>query len=247
MRSAFEFISLIAACAMLSFAATPGVIKVVNSTSDRSLTAASERGRTDLAAREIRVDLQFPSSRSEHGQLHMLFEPSTGLLMRNYGWGRSQYQVGAWFDLIESRGLVGVAAGRMIIAFPGQYGLTVLESSEKAVSLDDAEAKSLKWMSDHLAEVEARTLNAPQVVQIPLERQSLLDDFFIRPEGEPDAKPYFLPIKLMDMERQERAWDISIQSMETKRTCNVLLFEPGAKGMNSWTVEYVTTKPEKKD
>jgi len=39
---------------MLSFAATPGVIKVVNSTSDRSLTAASERGRTDLAAREIR-------------------------------------------------------------------------------------------------------------------------------------------------------------------------------------------------
>jgi hypothetical protein len=221
MRNVMQSMLMAAALVASTMAATPGVRPVTSSRNTRALTAVNDSGQTYLAAREMQVDLDFPSGKSGKGKLFLLFEPSTGLFLHTYGWERNEYPAIAWIDDIETHSLVGVSADRLVIV----NTLGIRESTEKAASLDDAEAKSLKWMNEHLLDVEARLPGNVRVASLQLDSSGFPKGFF----REYNVMPG-LPLKLVDMVRQGNGWDLTLESTEHHRRVKLLISPQG----NTW-------------
>ncbi len=91
MRNAMQLLLVTVALASQAMAAPPGVRPVTASRITRALSAIRDSSQTYLAAREIRLDMDFPSGNSGKGKLFILFEPSSGLFFHTYGWERNDY------------------------------------------------------------------------------------------------------------------------------------------------------------
>ena len=221
MRNVIQSLLVTVALGSQGMAAPPDVRPVTASRITRALTAIRDSTQTYLAAREIRLDLDFPSGNSGKGKLFVLFEPSTGLFFHTYSWERNDYPEVAWIDNVETRSRIAVSTDRLVIVTCGN-AVGILESAERAASLEDAEAQSLKWMSDHLSEVEERLSGNVRVTSLQLDRNEFPKGFF----PEYDQRPG-LPLKLMDMVRRDAGWDLTIENTDNHRTIKLIIRHQG--------------------
>jgi hypothetical protein len=175
------------------------------------MTAITVSGPSYLAAREMQVDLEFPNGKFGKGRFFLLFEPVSGLYLHTLGWERDAYPTYDFIGHVEAHGRVGIAGDRLFIAFFGD-GVGILDSVEKAASIDDAEARSLKWYTDHLAQVEDRSYRGQLTsTNIPISRFAFPKGFF---HSEHDSRPG-LPVKLLDMAPGEKgAWVLTLESTD---------------------------------
>jgi len=204
-------------------AVASGVRPVTGSRRDHTLTAITESGQTYLAGRELQVDLDFPSGKSAKGKLFILFEPSKGLFLQACGWEQRDYPAYAWMDDIKAYSRVGVTADRIFMVSANQ-AIVVVESVEKANSLDDAEAKSLQLVGDHLAETEARKPTSVKATSLMIDRSDFPDGFF---RGRYDPMG-LLRVKLADMVWQGGEWDLTLESMDTHRQAKLRIIQQGS-------------------
>ena len=232
MRTTIKWMLMIVALAVSIMAAAPGVRPVTASRNNRTLTAVTESGQTYLAARELGVDLDFPAGQSGKGQLYILFEPSTGFFLQIFGWERNDYPR-TWIAQQEARSRVGVTADRLVIVTFSD-GAGIIESTEKASNLDDAEAKSLKWIGDHLAQIETRTdRELYRATYRPLGRSDFPKGF-LRPGLQHGSIEMIDPlpglrVRLVDMVYKGGGWELTLESTETQRKAKVFVFRRGTE------------------
>ncbi len=122
---------------------------------------------------------------------------------------------------METGSRIGVNADRLVIVTCGN-AVVILESAEKAANLEDAEAKSLKWMSDHLSEVEGRLSGSVRVTSLQLDRNEFPKGFF----REFDSRPG-LPLKLVDMVPRDAGWDLTLESTDYHQRAKLLIHRQG--------------------
>jgi hypothetical protein len=184
----------------VAIAAAPGVRVVGGSRSTRSLTAASVSGPTPLVARDMQVDLDLPSGKSGKGRLYILFEPLSGLYLHNFDWEPYFYPTYPFIDLVEAHYKVGVTDDRLFyVGF--LMGVVITESAQKASSLDDAEAKSLRWYGDHLPQVEERSYRGQTTITpLRIDRSDFPVGFF---NSQLSSRP--AQVKVVDMVRADGA------------------------------------------
>ena len=132
-------------------AGSPGIRPVTRN--DRTLPAVAGYGQIYVTARDMTADVDFPSGRSGKGRLFIIFDSSSGFFLETFHWEPNAYPQLFLIDHVGSLYRIGVAPDRLL-AVNFAYGVGISESSEKAQNLDDAEAKSLKWIGDHLPDVE---------------------------------------------------------------------------------------------
>ena len=221
----------IALCAPC-LAAPPGVQPVPGSRTDYALTAGMQSGETYLAGRDLKVDLNFLSGKSAKGKLFILFEPASRLSFWTYGWEERGYPAVGWMDHIKTYSRVGVAADRLFIVSFAQ-GIVIAESSEKANSIDDAETQSLKWVGDHLAEIEARSPVTIKVTSLAMDHSFFPEGFFRSP-----WEPAGMRVNLIDMEWQRGEWALTLQHMDTKKTTIVWIGRA-----NGWNLRLSRPRP----
>ena len=155
MSAKLRFVTVVAV-STVALAAAAGVRPVAGSRSTHSLSVAMVSGQRYLAAREMQIDLEFPDGKTGRGRLYLLFEPVSGLYLHNFAWERDSYPTYDFIGHVEAHGRVGTTDDRLFIAFFVD-GVGILDSTEKAASMDDAETRSLKWYADHLSQVEDRS------------------------------------------------------------------------------------------
>jgi hypothetical protein len=205
------------------------------------MTVITVTGPRYLAAREMRVDVEFPDGKIEKGRLYLLFEPISGLYLHNFAWGKDvSYD---FIGHVEVDGRVGIDGDRLFIAFFGN-GDGILDSTEKAPNIDDAEASSLKWWADRLPQLEDRSIRGPGTsTNIPISRFAFPKGFF---HSEHDSRPG-LPVRLLDMVPAEKgAWVLTLESTDDPtdhRRAKILIH----RTYGSWgTPGIVTAEPEKR-
>lgn len=214
-------ITFLAASSGSVLSAQPGVRPVAGSRKDRALTAMIDSRQTYLAAREMRVDLAFPSGKTGKAILFELFEPSSGYYLQTFGWAEKDYPAvsDSGSEGEEPRWRVGVTPDRLVMITLACNAIGITESTEKAANIDDAEAKTLGWVSDHLAEIEART-NHPRQTLIGLGRWDFPQGFF---KVQDDPRPCPVSLKFLSMVRRDNGWDLMFESTETQRKARLLL------------------------
>ena len=109
------------------------------------------------------------------------------------------------------------------------------ESTEKAASVDDAEARALKWRSDHLPEEEARTLKRESLgylfQEMTFSRPYFPKGFF---KTDLDARA-FLPLRLIDfVRRSDTQWDVIVECTDNQRRAMTTLTRRG----NAWVMGF---------
>jgi hypothetical protein len=184
-------------------------------------------GPTYVAAREVRVDLDFFDGKSGKGVLSVLFQPSTGLYLHALAWEPDGYPKYDFVGHLEEGCRVGVDRDRLFIAAFAN-GVVVNHSIEKATSIDDAEAKSLKWYADHLPQVEDRSYRGQTTnTVLALDRFESPKGFF---QSEIDSRPG-LPVKLVDMAwNGDDAWVLTLENTEGSTAhprANLVIFRSG--------------------
>jgi hypothetical protein len=227
------------ALALCAAARTPGVRPVPETVVERSWTAITESVPSYLAAREVRLNLDFPSGKTGKASLLILFHPTTGLFAERLGaWGNPDgsdshqiYGSNAWCPF-------GVGDGRLVQVAMGQFGLQIAESTDKASSLDEAESKSLQSIRDHLVEIEARSW-FPERAGLSGFRLEV-DDYphgFFEPCIELHTYPcdatlgLQLPVGVSAMTWRDGGWDLTLECPRTKRKATMQINRQGGK----WT------------
>ncbi len=189
-------------------AMVPGVRPVSGSAHDRALSIIKESGESYLAGREMRVDLDFPSGKTGKGVLFIAFDGASRHFFHILWWEREDYPKASVVDEFVTSRQFGLDAGQLVIFCFQNPFIGIHETTETATSLDEAEAKSLKWSSEHMREVEART-NQYRYFAIDL-RHALPRDF-LPDRGGPDASPG-LPIKFLGIELHNGNWEFTLES-----------------------------------
>jgi hypothetical protein len=212
MRSKLVLGFVIAAAAATAAAAAPGIRQVMGSTSDRAVPVTTALGESYASAREMRVDLDFPSGKSGKGTLFIIFEPSTGYFFRIFRWDGSDYPPASQSGDFVAGSWLGASTERLLIFTNGNPWLVIHESSEKAASLSEAEASSLKWAAGHLAEIEARK-NEYRTASMDLRFLHDLPGFL---PDEPQAAGG-LPIKVIGIAPADKRWEVTIQGRWTAK------------------------------
>jgi hypothetical protein len=192
--------------AMAAAAPAPGIRTVAETTDERTLSVATALGDSSVSARQMRVDLDFPSGKSGKGSLLILFEPSTGYFFHFFRWDKSDYPRASLTDSFVAGTWLGASADRLLLFTNDNPWLVIHESSEKAASLNEAEAASLRWANGHLADIEAW---AGGYHTASLDLRSLRDLPGFLPSGD-DAGPG-LPIRILGVVWADTAWELTIE------------------------------------
>jgi hypothetical protein len=172
-----------------------------------SLTATSPVGQTLLAVREVSLEGQYPDGRPVKSGLLILFDPVSHYFAweQALGWERpSGFRKGL---------LAASAAGDRMTVFrvlPGSEMIYVQESTEKAHTLDDAEAKAIEAARRRLGTPQSRQWYGWREVSLIkwLER-----NFFIPRYS---AAPSF-PIEILSVASRDGKWEVVLKAQWKER------------------------------
>jgi hypothetical protein len=209
-------------------AAPHGISQVVGGRREYSATALASFGETYLGIRDILVDIMFPSGRSGKGRITVVFEPASRLWFQFFSWEQKDYPAYVSADSLRAQRRFGVTSKNLIVIMLNGNAIHVMESTLLASSLDEAEARALKWHGERLAEIEAGA-NVPKSYgyvyeKLSFGRGSFPQDFF---QSDYDSRPY-VPIKLVDIARQDDFnWLVTVESIDTKKRAATLISRQG--------------------
>lgn len=179
-------------------------------------TAITSSGETYLAMRDVQVDFQFPMPKQGKGALFILFEPRTGLYERTLDFSLAEYPQIPPRNGLPAHMRVGVTAERMTVVAFTNPGVFMLESTERAASLDEAEVKSLRWAGDHLAEI--LELRMPKSLLGRMFDDLFPDDFFSKRAWAALGR---FPLKLITLTPHDGRWDLVFESTENQKRIKV--------------------------
>lgn len=221
MKSVIQRTATLAMVAVFASAQPARVHPLTGSRRSLSGTAATKLGETYLGVRELRVDLDFPTGGSGKAVLLILFDPVSGLYDRSFQWSANEYP-----EVLRAGGLpsywrVGLNAGRLTVVAFLNPELAITESTEQAVSLDQAEMTSLQWISDHLLEVEARTIRP-----VAFSGKLAYPPGFFSP-GPQISATSVLPVEFLAMAAHNGGWDLTLRNTENQKQVTVLATEHG--------------------
>jgi hypothetical protein len=176
------------------------------STKNKTISARGHDGRTQLAARESRVELKFAPTREGKGSVVVIFDHSTGYYFSFIYWDKD-YANRSLLEGFTGEARVGVTDEKLVIFTLRSGVLFAYESTDKASSIDDAEVKTLQWATEHIAETESR---ADRYKPIRLGEIQTPPDFLLaRPPG--SAMIRSGPDGLLDLERHDGLWELTVQ------------------------------------
>jgi hypothetical protein len=189
--------------------AVAGELKPVAFTrSDHAIQATTKSGDTLLAAREMLVDVIYPSGKTAKGDLFVLFDQATGLSYWQYWVVRPdsvKLRIAADFSN-ESR--VYLAGDRLVVFLGRDQSVYIHESSRHADSLEDAESKASQEVTDRLGEIERDALGKDErQVTLPLPREFFAPKYSAAPGR----------AKLTRVSRQGSSWELTVQGQWTAK------------------------------
>jgi hypothetical protein len=211
--------------------ASQGLSSLAASRTDRPLTGTNALGATYLASREVLVDLSFQRGGAGKGKLFLLFDPSTGFFFHNLSWELTAPPRHSWIDPSQFR--YGVSPERLLLLRFIRNAITITESTEKAASMEDAEAKAIRWYRDRLSQVEARTMKREDLgflhQDLSIGRSGFPPGFFVTVM---DPRPG-LPLKLIDfVRRSDTHWEVTLENTDNRRRAKTHL----VRRANIWTI-----------
>jgi hypothetical protein len=200
------------AVALAANAAQPGIRPVQGGRADLAVKAATESGTRYLPLREIQVDLDLPDGASGRGRLSIIYDSSTGFFLHIMYGGRGEASYPGGIDGSDVR--VGVATDRLFIVTLARYEFWFFESTDKAASMDDAEAQALAWYGAHLSLFSA---GGPVhgMTKVMFSREFFPKGFL--PELGAGGG---IPVKLVDIVHVTNgdpggAWDLTLENTDT--------------------------------
>jgi hypothetical protein len=168
---------------------------------DHGISAITANGEVILAGREMLLDVTYPSGRAAKGDILVLFDKATGLFLWQYhALNPRESQTPQLAARLTDTSRVYVGNDRLVVFTCRATPLYVLESSERADSLDDAEAKSLQAAREQLKEIEGNGHGRakPYEVSLPLPR-----DFFAPPFSAAPGKA-----TITEVSRKDGKWEL---------------------------------------
>jgi hypothetical protein len=184
--------------------ADSSVVRAVAETRDtRPFPAVDVVGPTHVTAREVKVELNRQDGTKSTGRLGIVFDPSTGFFLHQLS---LYHEPAPWTDYLSSTARIGLSPDCLILAMLGD-GVGILESTEKAANIDDAETKALKWIEDHLDKPDSRSYRTES---IGVARWDFPKGFF-RSEISSRAG---LPVKIVDMQAHVQGWELILESTD---------------------------------
>ena len=178
---------------------------IADTRSTQAFPAINTLGPTHITVRQLWVDLNLPNGAKGRGRVEILFDSTTGVFFHMFQIERNS-ALASWTDyFLASTRIVSAPDRILVITFGNSAG--VLESIEKAASLEEAESKSIEWINNHIDVPE--TMSYESIV-IGILRSDYPKGFL--PEGsELDATGY-LHVKLVDVIPDSGGWDLVLQS-----------------------------------
>jgi hypothetical protein len=184
--------------------ADSSVVRAVAETRDtRPFPAVDVVGPTPVAAREVKVELTRQDGKKSTGRLGIVFDPSTGFFLHQLSLYHERVP---WTNYLSSTARIGLSPDRLILVMFGD-GVGILESTEKAANIDDAETEALKWIEDHLDKPDARSYRTES---IGIGRWDFPKGFF---RSEYDSRAG-LPVKIVDMRAHDQGWELILESTD---------------------------------
>jgi len=190
--------------------AATGELKPVPFTrGDYTLQATTDKGDTLLEARDILVEVRYPSGKEARGDLLVFFDKSRGHFLWHYtslyrGMMKPERRLAEWFT---HDSIAYVEDDRIVIwRMLGVTRLSIDESSKRAASLDDAEAKALREATAQLEKIEKGS-GWIDYKEVSL---NLTTDFAV-----PKNSPIAGPVKLFSVSKQDGKWEVMIQGQWT--------------------------------
>jgi hypothetical protein len=203
MANFLRITALIAVLAVRGTADSSAVRPLPETRDTRPFPAVDAAGHTFVTTREVKVELGTSDGRTIVGRLGIIFDPSTGFFFHQVS---LYHEFLPWRDYLSSSARIGLSADRLIVVTFGN-GVGILESTEKAADINEAEAKALQWIGDHLNEPETRSYRS---AVIRVARWDFPKDFF---QSEIDSSPV-PPAKLVDMLAHDSGWDLILESVD---------------------------------
>lgn len=212
--------------------AQAGIQPNTNGRNDRAFAAITRSGKTYIGGREVPVNLAFPSGKAGNGKLCVFYEPSSGFFIHYLDWSPSPSRTSC-LDVAASGSRLVLGSDRLAMVWVGGNRITIIESSEKAANLDDAESKSIGWHGPRLGGVEKRSVDIPGTVsRIPLLYKDLPKGFVEQLDSRPAP-----PLRPADViQKDDTHWDLVIENFvnHKKATAEIIRQKPFATP--SWWV-----------
>jgi len=226
-----QLLSTFVIAAMGQLIPPPGIIVQAGSKSERALSVLGKNGQAFLAAREASLDISFLDGTKGQGKLVIFFDPSTGFNLTMVGWDRQDSSARSYLDSLAQTRFIATPERLIMISF-GATGLSILESTDKATSIDEAERMTLKWHSDQLPHVQQRRISYKDRGYLQEHIDLLRIDF---PKGffnsNFDVRPS-LPVQIVDILRSDDLnFDVIMKSTDNQKRCKMSIFRRGGQGV----------------
>lgn len=224
------------------WAAPLGVRPVADSRITRDLPGTNDIGSVYLLGRELKVDLTFSSGKNGKGLLFIAFEPSTGLFFQGLRWEANDYPRVSLINELPSQGRFLVTKDRLLLISVASNGVMLHETTEKASTLEDAEARSLAWIDSHLADIDTGKSSGPvRSTYLRMSPAMFPKGFF--PEG--DVRAAF-SLNITDIARKDKGWEITVEAVDTDMKGRLFLGDKGPHpaGEGPWGLSPVYPVPK---
>lgn len=208
MKQAVTFLMCSVAAISSAWSAAIGDVSPIASTrNDKPLSADTSAGNITLAAREMQVDIRFPSGKTGRGGMLVLFDPASGRFFWQLTWLPKESANIPMLNNFTSNSRIYLAADRMTVFTCRAPVLLIYDSDDKAKDLQSAETMALQSATNELDAREARTApRGPRAGRtIPL---SVIGNDFLVP---PHSAAFHLPVKILNISRSGQKWQVTLQ------------------------------------
>jgi hypothetical protein len=203
-RPLFFLMSMILAASFPNDAGATDLRPVAFSTTEYALRVNGREGGRFLSAREMIMDITFPSGRKDKGDMLVVFDQASGL----YLW---MFQLippdspasGTIASSFDSRFVPFATTEKLAVFWIQPPEIVVIDSEKKAASLGDAEKKSLAEALELVGDFENRSFWR----RLPRASFGSLDSSFFAPQ----FSSAWLPIALLSVERSEAGWEVLVE------------------------------------
>lgn len=197
-----------------------------------SLPAFSRTGERKLEARSVYLDTFGKTGQPIKRELVVVFDRASGYFMFTYvGFGnfkeaaeRDKGPVASQAERTTARYAVYVSESGILLVSAGKPTLTVGQSSEKVASIDDAERRAVRAVTEKAVDA-ARAPFWPTGTLVQLanrEGMALLPADFYIPPGSVVAKP----VSVVAIAESAEGWEITLQGQYKARVILSPTFEP---------------------
>lgn len=203
----FNSVTAFLSMPLLLLAAKDQLIPIPGTRYDHGLPAATELGEVVISAREMLVDITYNDGRPRKGAIAILFDPATGHYLWEFGLVIKDEKTSTMTRNYGTNARVHIAGGALVhFAYRPPF-LAAHESSGKAGSLDDAEAKSL---AEATAQLPAKIVGRKDDRVVVNLGQVMPQEFFMAGPG-PDPSPIRGPGRIVSVSHKGNTWEFVLQ------------------------------------